>query len=1053
MRLVFLLAIGLFATCHAGFFDSLVARFTGGGSNKISPPSSFSTSSANTRKPSITDEKARKYLQNFGYVPPANSLQSANGMAGDIQSAEQIFKSAIRKFQEFAGLAKTGILDTATKAKMVLARCGVTDAPLALTSGSSSQFKWPKNKLTYSIESFSSDLPKEDVRRAIAEAYSQWAKVTPLEFSEVPAGSTSDIKVRFGSGNHNDPWPFDGEGGVLAHATMPESGMFHFDDDENWTYKDAKKIASNEYTDLLAVAIHEGGHTLGLEHSRDEKAIMAPFYQKTTDANGNYVYPNLKSDDIQAIQSIYGAGSGRSSGGSDFGSSGSDFGGSSGSRTTTYRPTTTTRSWFGRFFGNTDDDDFRSATTTTRRTTLWPTTQSPFSGDTWGSGSSGSSSGGTGRCPSSIDAYTPSDSFSYAFSGSQVYTISGTKVTKVQPIQDLFPSAPRPVSGALFNTVSGSLLLFSSNKVYSYYYSRIRAIYQMDSGFPKSLPSDLGFSVSGALRWINGHQILLSSSDEFAVYDEFWNQVTLKNRISSYFPNLPKGVKGLESPAGSVVTAFTSNQTAHQQNIDSRTICVMFNKHLTTVCLSLLFLVSLFFVISRTSCGGDGRQFQNGMSFVQLPFQQETTQKPDIVGPTRDDFDDVPLVESLTPKSPSKEEVADQTDDEVIGGESAMSYFKKLATKTRDYMSGRMHSGEKIKILSAYAYKDHFSAVIATPKKIGNTVFCRYLGPDGQEVADPVESTVYPFFVVYCSRRSNTTWLGITNDKSEEVNEENSANLLRRKFKEYQHNVSFCLAPVYGKEPKWLHFVELVEHYKLQGITHFFIYIREIGDYDKKIIASYVASGEVEVIEVPGTVNDVIAQQLMGVADCLLRSRTFSKWSIFADIDERLIMTDDRMTIDGFFRNLSDESIGSVAFPQRWIMKREHIPEQFTNDAQIVEKMPTRAWHETTSAALKGHPVCHEQVSCWAKNVVHNEKAVRMLVHEVTDFYPGFQELFLDPSIGYIRHYRDVEMQSWEQNNVANLKKFGPFSNTSYPASIGSKLLKNVLDRVHRVYN
>lgn len=43
------------------------------------------------------------------------------------------------------------------------------------------------------------------------------------------------------------------------------------------------------------------------------------------------------------------------------------------------------------------------------------------------------------------------------------------------------------------------------------------------------------------------------SGDEFAVYDEFWNQVTLKNRISSYFPNLPRGVKGVESRKFSII--------------------------------------------------------------------------------------------------------------------------------------------------------------------------------------------------------------------------------------------------------------------------------------------------------------------------------------------------------------------------------------------------------------------------------------------------------------------------------------------------------------------
>ena len=80
----------------------------------------------------------------------------------------------------------------------------------------------------------------------------------------------------------------------LVSYVLGLSGDAHFDDDETFTTGEIRGV------NLDWVAVHEFGHSLGLEHSNVRGSIMYPWYQGYK--------PNIKltDDDILGIQGIYG---------------------------------------------------------------------------------------------------------------------------------------------------------------------------------------------------------------------------------------------------------------------------------------------------------------------------------------------------------------------------------------------------------------------------------------------------------------------------------------------------------------------------------------------------------------------------------------------------------------------------------------------------------------------------------------------------------------------------------------------------------------------------
>ncbi|KZV56464.1 metalloendoprotein 1-like [Dorcoceras hygrometricum] len=240
-----------------------------------------------------------KYLQHFGYMDARG-----NSMHRNDDFFDETLESAIKEYQNYYNLNTTGFLDEETMVLLSRPRCGVPDHMMTSVSehidhrsNMSARYtfigRWPTNmrNLNYSYMDAFNIFESMEISKALAK----WAAVSPFTFSYAGL-SKAHVLIGLKRLEHGDGHPFDGLGGVLAHAFYPPGGELHFDEDENWV---TSKEPGPYGVDVQSVALHELGHILGLGHSYDQNAVMFAYF------GYGMTKRHLTQDDIDGIRALY----------------------------------------------------------------------------------------------------------------------------------------------------------------------------------------------------------------------------------------------------------------------------------------------------------------------------------------------------------------------------------------------------------------------------------------------------------------------------------------------------------------------------------------------------------------------------------------------------------------------------------------------------------------------------------------------------------------------------------------------------------------------------
>lgn len=175
---------------------------------------------------------------------------------------------------------------------------------------------WPSRCVGFSFQAQgTAKLVPEDTKLAILGAFATWSEhACPTGgTASIVFSPTEDVQCKLPQANkeganvnvvffRDDAWPYRGIDGTLATTTVTYDGdgtIWDADIAINAAFNDVTLSDTDAEYDVPSIVVHEVGHFMGIAHSSDDDALMAPTYSPGT------IRRELGDDDIDALCTIY----------------------------------------------------------------------------------------------------------------------------------------------------------------------------------------------------------------------------------------------------------------------------------------------------------------------------------------------------------------------------------------------------------------------------------------------------------------------------------------------------------------------------------------------------------------------------------------------------------------------------------------------------------------------------------------------------------------------------------------------------------------------------